>query len=80
MENCTSQSCSPLIEFYIFQMFGAKLSFPPGSQDNLWFYYLNGNRTFMIDGQGVASEVTEPDIGATNGVIHVIDRVLGNVH
>ena len=34
----------------------------------------------MIDGQGVASEVTEPDIGATNGVIHVIDRVLGNVH
>lgn len=31
----------------------------------------------MLDGQGVTAEVVEPDIGATNGVIHVIDRVLG---
>ena len=31
----------------------------------------------MLDGQGVTAEVVEPDIGATNGVIHVIDRILG---
>lgn len=31
----------------------------------------------MLDGQGVTAEVVEPDIGATNGVIHVIDRLLG---
>ena len=59
------------------KMFGAKLPFPVGSPDNLWFYYINNNRTFMLDGQGVTAEVVEPDIGATNGVIHVIDRVLG---
>jgi len=59
------------------KMFGSKLPFPSGSKDNLWFYYENNNRTFMLDGQGVTAEVVEPDIGATNGVIHVIDRVLG---
>ena len=58
-------------------MFGAKLPFPSGSRDHLWFYYTNNNRTFMLDGQGVTAEVVEPDIGATNGVIHVIDRILG---
>ena len=58
-------------------MFGAQLPFPSGSKDHLWFYYTNNNRTFMLDGQGVTAEVVEPDIGATNGVIHVIDRVLG---
>merc|ERR1711936_282629 len=59
------------------KMFGAKLPFPSGSRDHLWFYYTNNNRTFMLDGQGVTAEVVEPDIGATNGVIHVIDRILG---
>jgi len=59
------------------KMFGTDLPFPSGSPDHLWFYYINNNRTFMLDGQGVTAEVVEPDIGATNGVIHVIDRVLG---
>lgn len=59
------------------RMFGAKLTFPPGSNDHLWFYYTNNNETFMLDGQGVTAEVVEPDIGATNGVIHVIDHLLG---
>lgn len=58
-------------------MFGTKLTYPAGSTDHLWFYYTNNNRTFMLDGQGVTAEVVEPDIGATNGVIHVIDRILG---
>jgi len=59
------------------KMFGTNLPYPVGSPDHLWFYYVNNNRTFMLDGQGVTAEVVEPDIGATNGVIHVIDRVLG---
>jgi len=59
------------------KMFGTNLPFPAESPDHLWFYYINNNRTFMLDGQGVTAEVVEPDIGATNGVIHVIDRVLG---
>ena len=63
--------------FVLVQMFGAELPFPAGSPDHLWFYYTNNNRTFMLDGQGVTAEVVEPDIGATNGVIHVVDRVLG---
>jgi len=59
------------------KMFGTNLPYPADSPDHLWFYYVNNNRTFMLDGQGVTAEVVEPDIGATNGVIHVIDRVLG---
>ena len=55
-------------------MFGTNLPYPAGSPDHLWFYYVNNNRTFMLDGQGVTAEVVEPDIGATNGVIHVIGK------
>jgi uncharacterized surface protein with fasciclin (FAS1) repeats len=43
----------------------------------LWFYYKTNNETLTIDGMGVTADVVEPDIGATNGVIHVINRVLG---
>ena len=45
------------------QMFGTDLPFPAESPDHLWFYYINNNRTFMLDGQGVTAEVVEPDIG-----------------
>ena len=44
-------------------MFGTDLPFPAESPDHLWFYYINNNRTFMLDGQGVTAEVVEPDIG-----------------
>ena len=43
----------------------------------LWFYYKTNNETLTIDGMGVTADVVEPDIGATNGVIHVINKVLG---
>lgn len=43
----------------------------------LWFYYKTNNETLTLDGMGVTADVVEPDIGATNGVIHVINRVLG---
>ena len=61
-----------------FQMFGAKVPFPEGTEDKVWFYYTGeNNETLMVDGLGVAAEVIERDVGASNGVIHVINRVLG---
>jgi len=37
----------------------------------------DGRRVFFVEGGGVNATITQPDIGATNGVIHMIDRVLG---
>ena len=56
-------------------MYDAQLSFPAGTGHRLWLYF--SNETMMVDGLGAAAEVSEADVGATNGVIHVIDRVLG---
>ena len=61
-----------------FQMFGAKVSFPEGTEDKVWMYYTGDeDNTLMVDGLGVAAEVVDRDVGASNGVIHVINRVLG---
>lgn len=38
---------------------------------------VGGNRTLTVEGGGVNATVIQPDLAATNGVIHVIDRVLG---
>ena len=57
-------------------MYDAKVPFPDNTNNKLWLYFHN-NETLMVDGLGVTSEVMEADIGATNGVIHVIDKVLG---
>jgi uncharacterized surface protein with fasciclin (FAS1) repeats len=35
------------------------------------------NRTVTVEGGGVNATVIQPDLAATNGIIHVIDRVLG---
>lgn len=35
------------------------------------------NRTLTVEGGGVNATVLHSDIAATNGVIHIIDRVLG---
>ena len=35
------------------------------------------NQTLSVEGGGVNATVKYPNIGAFNGVIHVIDRVLG---
>nr|XP_022909575.1 fasciclin-1-like [Onthophagus taurus] len=49
------------------------------SKKNLFFSVNqnNHNRTFMVEGGGVMANIVQPDIAASNGVIHVIDRVLG---
>ncbi|KAK9512077.1 hypothetical protein O3M35_000586 [Rhynocoris fuscipes] len=36
-----------------------------------------GNKTLTVEGGGVNATVLQPDIAATNGIVHIIDRVLG---
>lgn len=35
------------------------------------------NQTLTVEGGGVNATVTQPNIAATNGFVHIIDRVLG---
>ncbi|XP_013782905.1 fasciclin-1-like [Limulus polyphemus] len=35
------------------------------------------NTTLTVDGAGVNATAVQADIGATNGIVHIIDRVLG---
>lgn len=47
---------------------------------SLYFNVLNGsngNLTVTVDGGGVNATIVTANIAATNGVIHIIDRVLG---
>lgn len=46
---------------------------------NLYFNVLNigNNKTVTVEGGGVTATIIQEDIAATNGIIHIIDRVLG---
>ncbi|XP_034247789.1 fasciclin-1 isoform X2 [Thrips palmi] len=46
---------------------------------NLYFNVMvsGSNHTLTVEGGGVNATVIQPDIAATNGIIHIIDRVLG---
>ncbi|XP_014254837.2 fasciclin-1 isoform X4 [Cimex lectularius] len=46
---------------------------------NLYFNVVTSgsNRTLTVEGGGVNATVVQPDIAATNGIIHIIDKVLG---
>ncbi|KAI4459559.1 periostin-related [Holotrichia oblita] len=46
---------------------------------NLYFNVveIGNNRTLTVEGGGVNATVVQPDIAAKNGIIHIIDRVLG---
>ena len=35
------------------------------------------NVTISVEGGGVNATIIQPDIGALNGIVHIIDRVLG---
>ena len=58
-------------------MYDARVSYPKKADQRIWLYFKDDNSTLMVDGRGTAAEVIEADIGATNGVIHVIDKILG---
>lgn len=49
---------------------------------NLYFNVINvgGNKTLTVEGGGVNATVIQPDIAAINGIVHIIDRVLGVAH
>ena len=44
------------------------------------YFSANGaddNTTLTVEGGGVNATIIQPDIGALNGIVHIIDRVLG---
>ena len=45
--------------------------------NRVWFNYVPSSQRFSVEGRGVNASALETDIGTVNGVIHVIDRVLG---
>jgi len=56
-------------------VFSVTSSFPHNSKDKVWFWTREGD--LHIDGGGVDVSVVEANIGASNGVIHSINKVLG---
>ena len=56
-------------------MFSAQPPFPASSEERVWFFV--DNTTLMVDAKGSGAIVEEADIAVTNGVIHIMDRVLG---
>jgi len=56
-------------------MFSVPAVFPDNSEERVWFWNKDGR--LHIDGGGVEAEVVEANVGASNGVIHSINRVLG---
>ncbi|XP_047525630.1 fasciclin-1 isoform X3 [Pieris napi] len=58
------------------QIYQAPTAFP---RKYLYFNVLNAgnNQTLTVEGGGVNATVTQPNIAATNGFVHIIDRVLG---
>lgn len=56
-------------------MFSVPAMYPEDSDDRVWFWSQDGK--LHIDGGGIEAEVVEANVGASNGVIHSINRVLG---
>lgn len=40
--------------------------------------HLNNNETVTVEGGGVNATIIQADLVATNGYVHIIDRVLGS--
>jgi len=56
-------------------MYSLPAAFPPATSSRIWLW--QGEDSLQVDGGGVQAEVVEADVGASNGVIHSINRVLG---
>ena len=54
-------------------MFSVPAIFPANSEERVWLWNKDGK--LHIDGGGVEAEVVEANVGASNGVIHSINRV-----
>ena len=55
-------------------MFSVPAVFPGNSIDRIWIW--NKGDRLHVDGGGVEAEVVEANVGASNGVIHSINRVI----
>jgi hypothetical protein len=60
--------------FKIFQTYSAPASL---AHNRVWFNYRPREQRMTVAARGINATVNEKDIGTINGVIHVIDRVLG---
>ena len=52
-------------------------------KDRKLYFHVVKNQTrstILLEGGGTIATILHTDIGATNGVIHIIDRVLGVEH
>ena len=54
-------------------MFSVPALFPEDSEERVWFWNKDGK--LHVDGGGIEAEVVEANVGASNGVIHSINRV-----
>lgn len=78
-------SCFFLFLFFFFFWFLSSpsqlLQVPTlGPRKHLYFNVIEsegGNKTLTVEGGGVNATVLQPNIAATNGIVHMIDRVLG---
>ena len=59
---------------YIFQTFSTPASL---ASNRVWFHFNPLDQKMTVSARGINATVVEKDIGTINGVIHVIDRVLG---
>jgi len=48
--------------------------------NRIWFHFDPLTQRMTVEGRGVNASVVEKDIGTINGVIHVVDRILGVPH
>lgn len=58
-----------------------KSKFQTNADKKFLYFNVNTNEdrnlTFTVEGGGVNATIIQPDIAATNGYVHIIDRVLG---
>ena len=45
--------------------------------NRIWFHYSDRDSRMTVEGRGINATVVEKDIGTINGVIHIVDKMLG---
>lgn len=64
-------------------LYSPQISQIPTNNDKRFLYFnvvtsYNNNDTVTVEGGGVNATIIQPDLVATNGYVHIIDRVLGS--
>jgi uncharacterized surface protein with fasciclin (FAS1) repeats len=74
----TDSAGSSFIHFLFFLLFILKVE-SADRHRRLYFsaFGPDDNITVSVEGGGVNATIIQPDIGALNGIVHIIDRVLG---